>query len=53
MAEFLTLPGVKGNFAVGLSWRHEDAAPKQKELRLLAENYGSWVTVFTAGGGGI
>lgn len=53
MAEFLTLPGVKGNFAVGLSWRHEDAAPKQKELRLLAENYGSWGTVFTAGGGGI
>jgi hypothetical protein len=37
MPEILTLPGVKGKFVAGLSWRHEDREPKRKSLRARAE----------------
>lgn len=42
MAAILTLPGVKGVFAAGLSWRHEDTVPKAKELRALSLEKGRW-----------
>ncbi|OIT13575.1 pilus assembly protein [Ralstonia solanacearum] len=38
MAEVLSLPGTKGTFAVGLSWRHEDARPSRKALRKKARD---------------
>lgn len=53
MAHVLTLPGVKGLFAVGMSWRHEEAVPKAKALRELAADMGRWGTVYTAKGGGV
>ncbi|MDR5791732.1 type 4b pilus protein PilO2 [Caballeronia sp. LP003] len=42
MTEIVTLPGVKHTFAVGLSWRHEDAVPKPKQLRALSLDEGRW-----------
>lgn len=33
MAEVLSLPGIKGTYALGLSWRHEDRRPSRKALR--------------------
>ncbi|MBB6592748.1 type 4b pilus protein PilO2 [Ralstonia solanacearum] len=33
MAEVLSLPGIKGAYALGLSWRHEDRRPSRKALR--------------------
>jgi hypothetical protein len=53
MAHVLTLPGLKGLFAVGMSWRHEDTVPKAKVLRGLAADMGKWGTVYTASGGGV
>jgi Pilin accessory protein (PilO) len=51
MAETLTLPGVKGAFAVGLAWRHEDTVPKGRVLRELSQEKGRWGVVYrtTAG----
>ena len=45
MATVLKLDGVKGDFVVGLSWRHEDAPPKAKTLRELAAEKGRWGVV--------
>lgn len=45
MATVLKLDGVKGDFVVGLSWRHEDALPKAKALRDLAAEKGRWGVV--------
>ncbi|WP_116138410.1 type 4b pilus protein PilO2 [Trinickia diaoshuihuensis] len=42
MAELITLPGVKGTFAAGLSWRHEDKIPRAAELRALSMEKGRW-----------
>lgn len=42
MAEVITLPGVKGSFAVGLSWRHEAAPPSSKDLRARSIERGRW-----------
>lgn len=53
MAHVLTLPGVKGLFAVGMSWRHEETVPTAKALRGLAAEMGRWGTVYTASGGGV
>jgi hypothetical protein len=53
MAHVLTLPGVKGMFALGMSWRHEETVPKPKVLRELAADMGRWGTVYTASGGGV
>ena len=53
MAELLTLPGVKGAFAAGLSWRHEDAIPKAKALRAMAAEKGRWGVVRKTGQGTI
>ncbi|CAE6956572.1 type 4b pilus protein PilO2 [Paraburkholderia domus] len=53
MAHVLTLPGVKGLFAVGMSWRHEETVPRAKALRELAASMGRWGTVYTASGGGV
>ncbi|KVV40921.1 hypothetical protein WT27_13430 [Burkholderia territorii] len=47
MAEALHLPGVKGLFAVGLEWRHEDAPPKPKAMRERAQQQGGWGVVCT------
>lgn len=47
MAETVTLPGVKHTFAVGMSWRHEDAVPKEKHLRTLSAVEGQWGLVRT------
>jgi hypothetical protein len=51
MAEQLKLPGVKGAFAVGLAWRHEDTVPKGRVLRELSHEKGRWGVVYrtTAG----
>ena len=53
MAELITLPGVKGAFAAGLSWRHEDAIPKAKALRAMASEKGRWGVVRKTGQGTI
>lgn len=45
MATVLKLDGVKGDFVVGLSWRHEDAPPKAKALRTIAAEKGRWGVV--------
>lgn len=42
MAELITLPGVKGTFAAGLSWRHEDKIPTASALRALSMEKGRW-----------
>ncbi len=46
MAELLSLPGVKGTYAIGLGWRHEDAIPKAKALKAMAEEKGRWGVVY-------
>ncbi|TWG87968.1 pilin accessory protein (PilO) [Cupriavidus gilardii J11] len=33
MAEFLTFPGSKGGFAIGLLWQHEETPPTMRALR--------------------
>lgn len=53
MAHVLTLPGVKGMFAVGLSWRHEETVPKANTLRALSADMGKWGAVYQASGGGV
>lgn len=45
MAETLTLPNSNSLYAIGLTWRHEDAIPKAKTLRSLAAGLGSWGAV--------
>ena len=40
MAHALTFSGVKGAFAVGLSWQHEENLPKAQNLRKLARQLG-------------
>lgn len=47
MADTVTLPGLKHTFAVGMSWRHEDAVPKEKQLRALSLEEGRWGIVRT------
>lgn len=42
MVNILTLPGVKGTFVAGLSWRHEDAVPKSQVLRAYSREKGRW-----------
>ncbi|RWA55693.1 hypothetical protein AU476_06160 [Cupriavidus sp. UYMSc13B] len=53
MAQLLSLPGVKGTYAVGLAWRHEDAIPKAKALRELAAERGQWGIVYTTSAGAV
>ncbi|MCL6470639.1 MAG: type 4b pilus protein PilO2, partial [Ralstonia sp.] len=38
MAQVLNLPGIKGTYAVGLTWRHEDARPSRAALRKKARD---------------
>lgn len=45
MANTLTIPGIKGTFAIGMTWRHEDAIPKAKYLRELSKQGGRWGVV--------
>ncbi|CAG9180268.1 hypothetical protein LMG23992_04192 [Cupriavidus laharis] len=40
MAEVLSFPGLKGGFAVGLSWQHEETQPSQSALRARALDLG-------------
>ncbi|MFP3637931.1 type 4b pilus protein PilO2 [Paraburkholderia sp. SIMBA_054] len=42
MARTLQFPNVKGEFVVGLSWRHEDDKPKRKDLIRHSEEKGRW-----------
>lgn len=42
MADLVILPGVKGQFAAGLSWRHADSKPTSKQLREIALEEGRW-----------
>lgn len=42
MAQIISVPGVKGSFAVGLSWRHEDSNPSSKALRARSIERGRW-----------
>lgn len=53
MAELLSLPGVKGNYAIGLGWRHEDVVPKAKALKAMAEEKGQWGVVYATSAGAI
>lgn len=53
MTEIVTLPGAKGAFAAGLSWRHEDIIPKSKQLRAMSETEGRWGLVRTTSTGAI
>lgn len=53
MTEIVNLPGTKNGFAVGLSWRHEDAAPKPKQMRALSMSNGRWGLVRTTTTGAI
>jgi hypothetical protein len=41
MAQVLTFPGVRGAFAVGLSWQHEEHLPKASALRKSARQLGA------------
>ncbi|WP_429500838.1 type 4b pilus protein PilO2 (plasmid) [Robbsia andropogonis] len=45
MAELIELPGVKGQYAVGLNWRHEDKLPRRRELYALGQQMGRWGAV--------
>ena len=38
MAQVLNLPGIKGTYAVGLTWRHEDTRPSRAALRKKARD---------------
>ncbi|MGX6566071.1 type 4b pilus protein PilO2 [Cupriavidus necator] len=40
MAEILSFPGLKGGFAIGLSWLHEEAQPSKGALRASALELG-------------
>lgn len=40
MAEFLTFPGSKGGFAIGLLWQHEETPPTLRSLRSSASTLG-------------
>ncbi|MFX1767957.1 type 4b pilus protein PilO2 [Paraburkholderia sp. A1RI-2L] len=53
MTDTVTLPGVKHTFAVGMTWRHEDAIPKEKQLRALSAEEGQWGIVRTTSTGAI
>ncbi|WP_321816714.1 MULTISPECIES: type 4b pilus protein PilO2 [unclassified Paraburkholderia] len=46
MAEILSLPGIKGSFVVGLSWRHEDEVPRASELASRSRLNGRWGAVW-------
>lgn len=47
MAEILSLPGVKGSFAIGLSWLQADRVPTASALRAEAAKIGRWGAVCT------
>lgn len=51
MAELVTLPGIKTQFAAGLSWRHADKKPTSKELRDIGLGEGRWGMVRTSASG--
>lgn len=56
MAESLTIPGVKGAFAIGLTWQHEEVPPKRTALRANALGMGRnvrWAVVHTSAGGAV
>ncbi|CAG9165728.1 type 4b pilus protein PilO2 [Cupriavidus pinatubonensis] len=56
MAEVLSFPGLKGGFAVGLSWQHEEAQPSQSALRARALDLGRnvrWCAVHESAEGAI
>ncbi|KAF7963340.1 hypothetical protein AWV80_10440 [Cupriavidus sp. UYMU48A] len=37
---------MKGTYAIGLGWRHEDTIPKAKALKAMAEEKGRWGVVY-------
>lgn len=47
MAEILALPGVKGAFAIGVSWLQADRVPSAGALRAEAAKMGRWGAVCT------
>ncbi|WP_321943709.1 type 4b pilus protein PilO2 [Paraburkholderia tropica] len=53
MADILSLPGVKGSFIVGLSWRHEDGMPRLRELAALSRRNGRWGAVWRTTSGAV
>lgn len=40
MAEILSFPGLKGGFAIGLTWHHEEKQPSKSVLRARALELG-------------
>jgi len=40
MADILSFPGLKGGFAIGLSWQHEEEQPRRSALRAKALELG-------------
>jgi hypothetical protein len=54
MAELLKIPGIEETFVVGLSWWHETATPKAKDLRARSRNLDArWGVVRDSGNGAI
>lgn len=53
MAELITLPGVKGTFIAGLSWRHEDDVPRASELAVRSRLSGRWGAVWNTSSGAV
>gem|GEM_PF-1129998 len=51
MAQTLAIPGIKGEFAAGLSWRTETRWPKPEALRAWSVRGGRWGLVYKTGEG--
>ncbi|CAB3730658.1 hypothetical protein LMG22037_05553 [Paraburkholderia phenoliruptrix] len=51
MAQTLAIPGIKGEFAAGLSWRTETRWPKPDALRAWSVRGGRWGLVYKTGEG--
>lgn len=53
MSHLIEIPGVKGQFAVGLDWRVEDSAPGTAKLRATSFERGRWGVVRKTDAGAI
>lgn len=53
MAQLIEIPGIKGQFAVGLDWRVEDSIPGSAKLRTSSFNRGRWGVVRKTDAGAI
>lgn len=56
MADVLSFPGLKGGFAIGLSWQHEEAQPSKGALRTRALELGRnvrWCAIHESAEGAI